>query len=277
MIIYPQALILSESNAGRPLTHARIGYQTYTRGLAASAVTVSSESSDGPKDAPLRPDTMEFWQPTSLPATWELDLGAPQDISYVGLVGTFGGKTVKVETSTGAVAGSPSAQVWTTFASDVLPGDDSPLLFLDGSIVGRYVKVTITGSGAIPRMAVAYVGAILAMQRPIYGGHSPVNLSRETVLRRSLSRGGQFLGQGFRRHGVAGSAAFRHLTASWYRDNFDPFVKAARRFPFFFAWRPATFPLDVAYAWCPDDIAPSNMGVRTFMQVSFKMQGIGNE
>lgn len=284
MIVIPQAFVLTEAATATPLTHPRIGYQTWLRDLLASAVTVSTEDDDGPKDAPLRPDTAEYWQPTALPATWEVDLGAARAIDYVGVAGhTLGtaGASIKVETSDGSLAGSPEEQVWTTFASELLPSDDAPLLFLDDEVSQRYLRLTLAagggGDGSMPKIAVVYAGQVLKMSRPIYGGHGPMTLSRETVLHRSLSRGGQFLGQGFRRHGVVGSAAFRHLTSSFYRASFDPFVKAARQYPFFFGWRPADFPLEIAYAWCPDDIRPSNMGIRDFMQVSFNMHGIGHE
>lgn len=280
MIVFPSGFVLSEVAAGRPLTHPRIGYQTYTFDLDASDVTVSSEAADGPKDAPLRPDTGEAWQPTSLPATWLLDLGTSRDLDYIGVAGHNIGSCaalILIETSTGSFAGSPPAQVWDQFSEDVAPADDAPILFLDDSRIARYIRITISGSGDIPRLAVVYIGEVLAMQRPIYAGHAPITLSRDTVLHQSLSSGGQFLGQGYRRNGVAGAASFRHLTSDWYRANFDPFVKAARRFPFFWGWRPATFPLEVGYVWSPADIRPSNMGIQDFMMVSFDMVGIGHE
>jgi hypothetical protein len=115
------------------------------------------------------------------------------------------------------------------------------------------------------------------MERHIYGGHAPVNLQRDTVLQQPLSRGGQFLGQTFRRLGVTGSAAFKNLTPSWYRDNIEPFVKEARRFPFFWAWQPEDFPEDVVYGWLEDDPKPAYMGDIPLMQVSFKIRGIGYE
>lgn len=283
MIIFTNTFAAAEEDAARPLTNARIGYQTWLRDLAASAITVSSEDEDGPKDAPLREETWEFWRPTALPATWMIDMGVARDLDYVGLVHTLGsaGCSVEVETSDGTV-GSPTADgfIWTTFAQAALPSDDCPMLFLDTSRTCRYLRLTIEDGGdseEMPTIAVVYAGEVLAMQRAIYGGHSPITLSRETELTRTLSKGGQFLGQSFRRHGVVGNASFRHLTAAWYRENFDPFVKAARQYPFFFGWRPETFPNEVAYAWCADSIRPSNMGVLTYMQVAFNMNGIGHE
>lgn len=279
MIIYPGAFVLSEEAAGRSLDNPRIGWQTYTRDLGIAAVTASSEGSTTPRDAPLRPDTGEYWEPTALPATWVLDLGTGRDLDYFGLFGRFGsvGCAVKVETSDGSLAGSPSEQVWTTFASEVSPGDDAPLLFLDDSVFARYVRITLSGTGDLPRLAVVHAGEILAMPLSIYGGHAPMTLQRQTVLYNGLSRGGQFIGQGFRRHGEVCAVQFRHLDPDFVRDEFDPFIKSARQYPFFFAWRSSDWPLEVSYAWCGEDIRPSNMGVRELMQVGLNMQGIGRE
>lgn len=274
MIVIPQAVVLS---AETPLTHSRIGYQTFTRddGVVVSA---SSETSDGPKEAVLEPETVEFWQPSAMPAYWTIDLGSLQEIDYVGIAGHQIGSllaTVSVETSTDGIDGSPSAG-WLDFSSDIAPTDDAPIMFIDEPRFTRFVRIRLTGDDA-PRIAVIYVGSMLAMQRPIYGGHTPITLSRDTVLSRSMSEGGQFLGQGFVRMGVSTSVAFRHLTAAWYRENFDPFVMSARQYPYFFAWRPQDFPLEVAYVWTSKDIKPANMGIRDFMSVGWELNGIGNE
>lgn len=283
MIVFSNAFAMAEAAASRPMTHARIGYQTWTRGLAASAAVASSADDEGPADAVLRPDTFEFWEPTSLPATLVIDFGTGRDIDYGGLVHTLGSTecSALLETSDGTFVGSPtSEQVWSALGSEIAPGDDAPLMFLDTSRVGRYGRITVARSGTgsdMPRISVAHFGQVLTMQRSIYGGHSPMNLSRDTVLDRALSRGGQFLGQGFRRHGMRGSAAWRYLEPDWYRTYFDPFVQEARKYPFFFAWRPGDYPLEVGYAWALGDIQPNNMGVAGFMQVALEMHGIGHE
>ena len=280
MIIYPRSLITSEAAAATPLTYARIGYQTFTvdNSLDATDVTVSSEATSGPRDAPLRPNTDEYWEPTSLPATWKLDLGQAETFDYVGIVGRLGsvGASVLVETSDGTVGSPDNDLIWHTFASEQVPSDDAPMLFLDSSVFRRYVRITVNGSGSMPRLAVVYVGAVLKMPRAIYGGHGPITMQRQTVLYQGLSRGGQFLAQGYRRHGVTGSAMWKNLDASFVRNSFDPFIKSARKDPFFFAWRPADWPLEVAYAWAPSDIKPVNMGIAGYMQVTVPLQGVGH-
>jgi hypothetical protein len=281
VIVVRNAFVAAEAVAGRPLTRARIGYQTWTRDLLASSVTASSADDEGPGDAVLKPDTFTFWEPTSLPATLVIDFGTGRDVDYAGLVHTLGSSqcSALVETSDGTFAGSPEEQVWSAVASEVAPGNDAPLLFLDTSRVSRYGRITVTRSGSsstMPRIQVANFGEVLAMPRGIYGGHAPMNLSRDTVLDRALSKGGQFLGQGFVRYGMKGSASWKYLEPDWYREYFDPFVQAARSYPFFFAWRPSGYPLEVAYAWALGDIQPSNMGARQFMQVGLEMHGIGH-
>jgi hypothetical protein len=113
------------------------------------------------------------------------------------------------------------------------------------------------------------------MQRGLYGGHSPINLSRVTVSRSNRSEGGQFLGRYIVRSGFKTSAEWGHLTASWYRENFDPFVESATQYPFFFAWRPETFPDEVAYCWTDGDIQPANMGIKTLMSVGININAAG--
>lgn len=87
MIIYPDAYVLTaQDDTGYPLINARIGWQTHTRADDASA-TASTEEADGPSDAPLRPDTAEYWQPTTMPATWTCDFGEALDVDYIGIAG----------------------------------------------------------------------------------------------------------------------------------------------------------------------------------------------
>ncbi|NIQ01594.1 MAG: hypothetical protein GWM98_15415 [Nitrospinaceae bacterium] len=268
MIIISPGYVLSQ---GDNASHPHIAYQTWVRDRVADDITVSSETADGPKDAILRPETAEYWQASALPATWTIDLGQARAVDYVGLAG----HTIGTELAAVKIEHSPDNSAWTQFAGELAPVTDAPILFLDASISRRYWRITLTGSGAVPKLAVAYMGEVLIAQRGIYGGHSPAPLSRDTELFQNMSDGGQFLGQFIRRRGVNGSASFRNLEPDWYRTNFDPFVKAARQFPFFFAWRPVDYPTEVAYAWTDKNIRPSNMGVRGLMEVSFNFKGIG--
>ena len=170
---------------------------------------------------------------------------------------------------------SPDNSVWTQFASDLAPADDTPIMLLDASISRRYWKITFTGAGDVPALAIVYIGSMLVNQHPVYGGHGPAVLARDTRLYQNMSDGGQFLGQYIRRQGVVGSVDLKRLTAARVRSSFDPFVKSARKFPFFFAWRPVDYPLEVAFVWTKDNIQPTNMGIRDLMQTQLSFRGIG--
>src|SRR5690242_10558228 len=114
MIIFTSAYLTAQAGTPYPLKNPRIGYQSYPRDLAltAAAITVSSETTDTPRDAPLTEDTAAVWQGTAYPATWKLDMGSGKDVDYVGVAGhSIGtcGASLKVETSN-------DNSVWTLFA-----------------------------------------------------------------------------------------------------------------------------------------------------------------
>lgn len=89
----------------------------------------------------------------------------------------------------------------------------------------------------------------------------------------NVSEGGQFLGKEIIRRGVQTSIAFKNITASFMRTDFDPFIESAITRAFFWAWRPNSF-RECAYVWCNDDIVPSNEQANGDMAVSFNVQGI---
>ena len=265
-VIIANNLILSPPEDAPPLTHARIGYRTIWR-KAGATVTASSEEADFPASAAAQELTYEFWRPTSLPATWEVDAGEPVTVDYCGIAShTLAGNTVEVQYFDG--------DDWQT-VSDVVTGDDTPLMFLFGPVEAQRWRIQIS-DGDVPSVGVVFFGQTLAMQRSIYGGHSPLNLSRSTTREPNRSDRGQWLGLSLVRRGISTDFSWQHLTAAWYRANFDPFVEYATqsRGTFFIAWRPVRFPAEVGYCWVDqDDVQPSNMGQRDLMQVDMTVRG----
>jgi hypothetical protein len=269
MIVYTRPFIASAAAAGQPLNLPRIGHQTYTQGALPADVTASTDQVSFPKDAPLRPGTYEFWQPTALPATWVLDFNGVKSIDYVGIAAHnlfTCAASVKVETQLGAGA-------YTLFAADLAPGDNTPIMFVGDAVNCNRVRLTISGLGAKPSLGVIYVGAALVMERPVSTPYTPISLARETTLKNTFSRSGQFLGQDFRRNGVVNDIAFSDLSAAFIRNSFNAFAKAARKFPYFCTWCPLYYPLEVGYVWTDKDIRPKYQGMRDMMQVSWNMVG----
>jgi hypothetical protein len=244
------------------LTHARIGWENLSYG---KTPTASSSAAGFPAIAATYPTTFEFWKPTAVPATWAIDCGWDVQVDYLGLVGDFAGATV-------AIQSSPDNSTWTTHQTETIMQRVS--MFLFSQVTARYWRILV--SDVIPSVACVYFGKSLAMQRRIYQGHSPLTLSRETELSNNRSEGGQYLGRSIVRTGVQTSASWSHLTAQWYRSEFDPFVVAARTAPFFMAWRPSQYPQEMGFVWTDGDIAPSNTGPRDMMSVDLTVRGLYN-
>lgn len=251
-----------------PLTHARIGYQTI---CTASNVVASSEAAGFPAEDATNIFTNEFWQPTALPATWTCDAGDGVDTDYIGIAAhTLGSANCSL-----TIEYSTDNSTWTELNA-FLPKDNRPIMLIYETITARWWRFTLNGT-TIPRIGVIYIGQALQMQRPIYGGHAPLTLNRSTTIYNQISEAGQFMARSIIRQGNSTSFAWKNLTATWYREFFDPFVLAARRTPFFIAWRPATFPEEAGFVRTGGDINPTNTGIKNYMEVSMTVYGVTDE
>lgn len=253
------------------LDKARILYHD----LALTAtITGSSEDPDYPADAAQRIDTYERWRPAAaaLPATWQAYFGSAKLFDYLFIAAhDLGTKRCTIKAQYSGDGGN-----WYDASDTHSPTDDSAIALLFPRVLAPYARLYITQSGSpteVPTIGVIKIGCALVMQRTIYGGHTPITLGREVELNAPLSKGGNLLAQNMERAGFKTSAAFRHLEPEWYRENFDPFARTARTYPFGFAWRPEAWPDEVAYCWSESPLRPSNMGVKDFMQVTVPMTG----
>lgn len=273
MIGYTTTFKASEDASATPMRMPRIGWQNLLRDLSIQTgqITATPAAAGSSIDAPLRPDTFEYYQPTTMPATWRVDLGANNTANFVGI----GGHTFKESEVTVTVEYSADEVTWYPFAIPLSSPDGSPLMWLDYNNSGRFWRWTFDGP-LPPKVASIYMGMVLKCTRPLYNGHRPAVLSRVTTLQNSTGRTGQFLGQSIRRRGVRTDAGLSNLDPTWYRDNFDPFVAESRLHPYFWAWRPDKYN-EVVYAWNLGDIAPDNSGPQRFMSVAWGMEGLGSD
>jgi hypothetical protein len=161
----------------------------------------------------------------------------------------------------------------------------SRTLTTDGPIVFRFspqslinIRLTIGTSMAdtplVPQIGVMYVGELLYMQRRIYVGHTPDPMARRLQVANLISVSGAFIGRIVLGQTRKNSASFQNLTPAWYRENFDPFAVAAQEIPFFFAWRPGTYPDEAGFAWLTSDPIPDNQRSNGMMQVTIDYEGI---
>jgi hypothetical protein len=111
------------------------------------------------------------------------------------------------------------------------------------------------------------------MQQAVFGGVQPIGLNRIVETRHSMSETGQWLGRTIQRQARRTQMDWAHLTADWYRANFEPFSLALPQTPFGLIQNPARMPESVAWCWTDDTPTPSNMGIKNLMQVSLGITG----
>lgn len=252
-------------NGDQPLTHTRIAHAgTWIDGTTSATSAATDFFTDAPNDSL----TYEFWSPATLPGTWTLTPSAAASADYCCIAGHNLGTTGA--TLTVEYESAPS--VWTTILGPVSVSNDSPIFAIFRRRTGTGFRVTVNGSTA-PRLAVVRFGVAMQMQQPLYGGHTPLILSRQTTMRSNKSTTGEFLGRTRLRNARSTAIEWTHLRADWVRENWLPFEFAAEEDPFFLAWRPETFPDDVGYCYIDSgqSPAPSNMGIRDFMSVSMNI------
>ena len=152
--------------------------------------------------------------------------------------------------------------------------DTQALLYLFEEAVPTTVYIDIRGVSNAAKIAVVYVGQSLRFERNIYVGHTPITYGRQRQAINGVSQAGEFLGQVVLNETLATTVDVQNLTPLWYRNELDPFFAMNPRKPIFWAWRPATYPNEVAYAWVEGSPQVSNQRSNGMMQTSFNLRGI---
>ena len=249
------AVIVESGYALPQPDRARIGWQDMT-----DAFSATSAASEHPAISARTWQTYERWKPSDSPATLTATIPSKL-INYIG-IGAHSltlADAVTIEVETGGD--------WVAVLEDYVAPDNEALMLLIEPRLCTGVRMTVTYDDTAPSIGKVAAGYAMTMQRPLYGGHAPIMLTRNTVRTVNVSESGEWLGSTVLRQGRTTEIAWQHLTALWYRTNFEPFVWACRARPFFIAWRPNRF-VDCAYAMLTEDPRPSNMGIRDYMSVS---------
>ncbi len=251
-----------------PLTHARIAHKN--NWLEGGAVLASTTDAEFFAAGPLNSLTYERWKPAALPASWEYDHGSAVSCDYC-CVGahTLGsnGNSIQVQYWDGAA--------WADLTAVTDMTGDMPVMAIFEPQIAQRWRVSVT-NGTPPELGVIKFGAALQMPRAIYGGHTPLDFARSTVMRSNRSVTGEFLGRTRLRSTLSTSFEWLHIKRAWIDANWKAFQLAIEEDPFFIAWRPGEFP-EVGLCYTDASPVPSNMGIRDFMQVSIGASARGYE
>ena len=246
----------------QPLTHASIAHaNNWLSGTADASSTEDGYFADAPRNSL----TYEKWKPASSSSTWALTASGTCDYCCIGAhtLGT-NGCSVRVEKWTGSG--------WTGLTATTPITDDMPIMFIFTPETATKWRISI--SSGRPEIGVVRFGRALQMPQALYGGHTPIDLARQTVIRSNMSETGEFLGRTRQRLYKESSFAWSHLRASWVRTNWPSLQKAVEKEPFFIAWRPLAFS-EVAFGQTGAVPIPANMGVKDYMAVELSMKARG--
>ena len=259
-----------------PLTHARILHQgnRHTQASNTDGGTTAVASSTFSKDGPLNGLTYNRWKPNAASSTYEISLGTSRNCT----IACIGAHTLGTEGCTVDLQYDSGGGTWVTVESNT-PTDDTAIMFLFDTISAENWRLNITGGA--PEIGVFWIGRDLQMERPLYGGFSPIQMSRNTTLRGNVSQKGEWLGRSVIRRNYGGTLTWSNLSASWVRTNLDMtdgLLYAMEREPFFVAWRPDTFEDEVFLAWTTGSVnAPNNAGIRDLMTFSFDFEAFPHD
>jgi hypothetical protein len=221
--------------------------------------TVIEEQPTSDYDVFIDPMT---WNLDTVPATIDLDLSPrPIACNAIGIArADWSGQVVSVYYDDGS--GWTLAGAWQ-------PRAGVPFLGLFTFQTAPEWRITVTGPTLTA--SVIKLGMALAMQRNTYGGNEPITKRVNTSPKSQL--GAHFVGRQIHQTRREQSFKFSKLTPEWVRAYFKPFAREAKTESAFVAWRPATYPQDVIYGFCDDDIKPTNEMANGMMKVDFNIEG----
>jgi len=249
-------------NANNPV----IGYKN---NVVASGITADSEDTDFPGTNTANTSTAEYWE-SLIDTVQYLEFNFTSTaIDYVGIgAHNLAGMTYEIEYK--VTAGG----TWTAVDSPLVPQDNSAIMWYFEAITADYWRIKITPlSGTYPKIGVVYIGVATRLQRRIYVGHTPVNYGRKTITAQGMSENGDYLGRIVKRRSLSTTVNQENVTASYYRSTIEPFVKHADvdSKPYFFAWRPSSYPVEIGFCWNTSNVVPDNQRNNGMMQFSISM------
>lgn len=197
----------------------------------------------------------------------------PETMDYVGIA-KHNFFTNQIAVSIEALQLGSSPQIWEELTTPIIPLSDGPILFRFTSRTVSQFRIRMQAGSDYPEIGIVYGGALTVLQRRIYVGHVPITYGTEQQVANHYSISGNFLGRVILSERSATRITQENITPEWYRQTLEPFRIAAQTSPFFFAWRPASYPLEVGFVWTTNSPKPENQLANGMMSFSFDCEGV---
>lgn len=158
----------------------------------------------------------------------------------------------------------------------IIPEADDPLAWYFADTSGaafRFRFYSTAGAPGAVGVGVAFIGAVMTMDRPFYQGYAPIIRPTEVELQSNVSAGGHLLGSAVVKRGSRLQMDFANLSDSFVRgDDFAGFMEHFNEGgAAFVAWRPTKYPDDLHYFWRDGaTIRPTNSGPKALMGLTIE-------
>lgn len=270
-VVISGSFVLGSVSSGGELITADNPLVGYNNRVTVGNLSTTTALASFPAVNLTNPATYLRWQGTSIVADEYITmaLATAELCDYVGIARhNFG--TAAITVSLEIFNGS----IWVEVVSPFIPANDGPILmrFTPQGILS--IRIRLQPGTAVPTIATVYAGTLLVLQRRLYVGHVPLKYSQITKISNGRSESGNFLGRIVINRQSKTTVDLDNLTADWYRANMVPFVNASQDNPFFFAWRPGTYPNEVGYAWLLNDPHLLNQRSNGMVKTTLELGGI---
>lgn len=269
--------VISDSLSGGGVINAN--NPVFGRGnlVTVDNIETTTEEPANPATFMANPSTNLRWIGlTGSPAADEyvtLTINATDPVDYIAIARhNLGSAQIAVSVEYFDPTASPDT--WEELIAPVMLATDGPALFRFPPANYSALRLRLQPGDDAPTIAVVYAGPLLVLQRRIYVGHTPMPFGRKTKVTNARSEAGHFLGRIVLGQQTGTGFTMDNLTPAWYRAYMEPFLLEGQQVPFFFAWRPQSYPREVGYGWFTNDPMPKNSRANGMMQIEIQMGGI---
>ena len=241
------------------LNHARI---LYNNKLVNSAVSSTNGSNN---IATLKGNTFERWTFTgNAQITYSLDTVQSIDTIAIGSHNLTGAViSVYYDTNDSGML---------RHLRTVTASEKTTMFHFDETYQAKRISVKITTDDT---GYVAYIsaGIALQMQRPFFGGHTPITDSDQSGIEFNRTQSGAIISNTLVNKGYQTSVAINNLNDDWFNQYIPAFRESAKTRPFFFAWNLLEYPTDVGLCMMDGDITDQYSGTLNLHSINFKLLG----
>lgn len=266
-LVISSAVVLADAADGLSLDHPVIGWHNV---VTSSTIVAGTAEANYPASNLANPATHLEWRAADDTEQYlTVTTNYVDEIDYVAVARhNFSSAEIPVSIE-GFIGG-----VWTEIVEEVMLPDDGPALFRCEAQSLSQIRIRLQSGSAPARAAVVYVGKLLVVERRVYAGHMAITDGIKVSVANGRSESGNFLGRIVLGESRETSVPLSLISPSWFRTYMRPFLKDGRDLPFFFAWRPETYPREVGYGWLTEDPAPTPDTTSHLLSFDLKVSGV---